>query len=212
MQQAKYFCTGDCEDISEYHHYALAFDYYTHFTSPIRRYADVIVHRVLQYSLTLQKWKQTHATQAITQNISNAPKPHPSLNKQAVAETAEHCNMRKTNAKVNYQSICRCCIALPTNFVMILKHFVIFFNRLKLFWLTFADCHDHLITIVLIIRFCLNVYSLGFAFVILLVAVAVIACVCCNVLFVLYRKLKIRVVRYIYVYYYIVIIMVLVMV
>lgn len=46
MSPAQYFCSGQIPK-DQWHHYGLAAPIYTHFTSPIRRYADVIVHRLL---------------------------------------------------------------------------------------------------------------------------------------------------------------------
>jgi ribonuclease R len=51
-------------------HYGLAFDYYSHFTSPIRRYADLVVHRILQTELTDKKHRYGSELSDVCKKIS----------------------------------------------------------------------------------------------------------------------------------------------
>ncbi|XP_072330384.1 DIS3-like exonuclease 2 isoform X2 [Scyliorhinus torazame] len=79
MQMALYYCTGVHYDEALFHHYALNVPLYTHFTSPIRRYADIIVHRLLA------------ATLDSVQQIG--------LDKSDVQKQADHCNAKKSASK-----------------------------------------------------------------------------------------------------------------
>ncbi|KAI8897838.1 hypothetical protein BC833DRAFT_592225 [Globomyces pollinis-pini] len=77
MRRADYFCTGSV-DISSFGHYALSIPLYTHFTSPIRRYCDLVVHQMLEACL--------------------ADKPEV-FTSERVDEIAKQCNNRKNAAK-----------------------------------------------------------------------------------------------------------------
>ncbi|XP_050819730.1 DIS3-like exonuclease 2 isoform X4 [Gopherus flavomarginatus] len=79
MQMALYFCAGVLEDETLFRHYALNVPLYTHFTSPIRRFADILVHRLLSASLG-----------------SGCPIR---MRKEAIQKQADHCNDRKMASK-----------------------------------------------------------------------------------------------------------------
>jgi ribonuclease R len=57
----------DTENIG---HYGLSFEYYSHFTSPIRRYADLMIHRILLEELTTKKHHKSNELQDICKHIS----------------------------------------------------------------------------------------------------------------------------------------------
>ncbi|KAL7565263.1 hypothetical protein ACA910_014557 [Epithemia clementina (nom. ined.)] len=51
MSEAQYVSSGNTKDRQNLSHFGLGLSFYTHFTSPIRRYADVVVHHQLMAAL-----------------------------------------------------------------------------------------------------------------------------------------------------------------
>ena len=80
MRAAEYFCSGSLAP-PDFCHYGLASAIYTHFTSPIRRYADVVAHRQLAAAIGFAE--------------------HPSLRSPQVLETVcSNINVRHRNAQM----------------------------------------------------------------------------------------------------------------
>ncbi|XP_028338492.1 DIS3-like exonuclease 2 isoform X2 [Physeter macrocephalus] len=79
MQMASYFCSGVLQGQAQLRHYALNVPLYTHFTSPIRRFADVLVHRLLAATLGYREL--------------------PDVEPDALQKQADHCNDRRMASK-----------------------------------------------------------------------------------------------------------------
>lgn len=80
MTRAQYFCSAFATTDEDFYHYALAIPIYTHFTSPIRRYADCMVHRVLSAALELTE--------------------PPTRTPEELSKLTSVCNVKKYNAKL----------------------------------------------------------------------------------------------------------------
>ncbi len=66
-------------------HYGLAFDYYSHFTSPIRRYPDMMAHRLLEHYLNGGKSVNEKDTEELCEHCSN---------REQVAANAERASVK----------------------------------------------------------------------------------------------------------------------
>ncbi|CAM8942755.1 unnamed protein product [Rhodiola kirilowii] len=125
MQLAAYFCSGDQKiDVHDWGHYALAVPLYTHFTSPLRRYTDIVVHRTLAAVIEAEHIYSKHHPSSTKVNnmvkrcftgatfdksaadslwgkeaLSAAALKHKVPHAELLVEVASHCNERKLASK-----------------------------------------------------------------------------------------------------------------
>ena len=139
MQPAEYIAAGAVDDPTQWRHFALNIPYYTHFTSPIRRYADVIVHRLLQATLD--------GPQAVKEYYQRMDE---------ISNVTDHCNDKRMAAKKAQERSDRVFLSLylrehPIKSAMGIvvsvgeKSFTVFVPSLGLSARVNLEVHEHLI-------------------------------------------------------------------
>ncbi|KAH3672747.1 hypothetical protein WICMUC_004153 [Wickerhamomyces mucosus] len=96
LQRGKYFVGGESNQSLTNNNGAWFFNLpiYTHFTSPLRRYADFIVHRQLKSTLSISATTSDDVPDSIKTNIEKK-----STDLEWLKMTAEYCNFKKDCAK-----------------------------------------------------------------------------------------------------------------
>lgn len=88
MLSAEYFCSGSVSK-ETFSHYGLAAPIYTHFTSPIRRYADILAHRQLSAAINHQPLHNSLHNKSYVESIMDNINKRHRLGQQAGRASVE---------------------------------------------------------------------------------------------------------------------------
>ena len=110
FQRAIYISSGVVKKGELFRHYALSVPFYTHFTSPIRRYPDVMVHRLLHAALekeSMNHWNAKGVAKYLHPFLLRLLPPSPRLYINSLLinnRLMDNCNARKIAAKTLQES------------------------------------------------------------------------------------------------------------